>query len=206
MLPELPASVENVDLDLLWGVTIRDVPVKEGFLEPSTDPETVIPLGSGWPEVSAGEISDMVDPQDWTYPVSAVVEALDQSQVVTEEGETVTIDLAADVLFAFDQADLNAAATARLAEITQKLVADKASGAVSIVGHTDDQGSDSYNLDLSKRRAASVAAVLQPALADQSLTVTVEGRGETEPVADNSSEDGRRANRRVTITYTTEGG
>ncbi|MCY7394719.1 MAG: OmpA family protein [Nocardioides sp.] len=202
VLPELPASTETVDVDLVFGVTIPDVPVQEGYLEPTADPGTVIPLGTGWPQVQETTVAD-IDPDGFVFPLSAVTEALDDSQVVTEEGETVTIDLAADVLFAFDEAELSAAAQAKLAEITQKLTADQATGAVSIVGHTDSQGSDSYNVDLSRRRAQSVAAVLTPALSGQSLTFDVDGKGEAEPVADNGSDEGRQANRRVTITYTT---
>lgn len=202
VLPELPESTEVVDVDLLFGVSIPDVPVQDGLLEPMADPTGVVPLGTGWPEVEESKVSD-IEPEGFVFPLAAVTEALDNSQVVTEEGETVTIDLAADVLFAFDKADLSAAAKAKLAEITQRLVADEATGAVTIVGHTDNAGSDSYNLDLSRRRAESVAAVLTPALASQSLTFGVDGKGETEPVADNGSEEGRQANRRVTITYTT---
>lgn len=204
VLPELPETVRTVDVDLLFGVTIPDVPVEQGYLEPVQDAAGVIPLGTGWPEVDESTVAD-IEPEGFVYPLAAVTEALDDSQVVTEEGETVTIDLAADVLFAFDRADLSGAAQTKLAEITQRLRDDQASGQVSIVGHTDSQGSDAYNLDLSERRARSVAAVLQPALAGQSLTFSVEGRGEAEPVADNGSEEGRQANRRVTIAYTTGG-
>lgn len=63
-----------------------------------------------------------------------------------------------------------------------------------------EEGSDAYNLDLSRRRADSVAAVLGPAVAGMDLDVTVEGRGEAEPVGDNGSAEGQRLNRRVAIT------
>ncbi len=204
VLPELPESVATVDVDLVFGVTIPDVPVEDGLLEPAVAGDDVVPLGSGWPEVDEGAIGD-IDADSFVYPLSVVSEALDNSQVVTETGETVTIDLAADVLFAFDRADLNPAAQTKLTEITQKLVADGATGQISVVGHTDSQGSDAYNLDLSNRRAQSVAAVLQPQLASQGLTFAVEGKGEAEPVADNSTPEGQQANRRVTITYTAGG-
>lgn len=205
VLPELPDSVETVDVDLVFGVTIPDVPVADGLLEPAVGGGDVVPLGTGWPEVDEDALGDIEDPDSYVHEISVVSEALDNSQVVTETGETVTIDLAADVLFAFDKADLNPAAQTKLAEIVQKLIADGATGQISVVGHTDSQGSDSYNLDLSNRRAQSVAAVLQPQLASQGLTFAVEGRGEAEPVADNSTPEGQQANRRVTITYTAGG-
>jgi outer membrane protein OmpA-like peptidoglycan-associated protein len=72
-----------------------------------------------------------------------------------------------------------------------------------VVGHTDSQGSDAYNDDLSRRRAEAVAAVLRPELAGgPELDLAVEGRGEREPVADNSTDEGRQANRRVSVTFT----
>lgn len=204
VLPELPASVDTVDVSLLWGVVVRDVPVGDGYLEPAVDGDEVIPLGTGWPAVDEGEVAD-IDAEAFTYPLSAVTETLDDSQTVTETGETVSIDLAADVLFAFDRADLSPQAQQAVAEIASRLVAEGATGQVSVVGHTDNQGSDAYNLDLSQRRAQSVAGVLQPALAAQNLQFTVEGKGEAEPVADNGSAEGQQANRRVTITYTQGG-
>ena len=67
---------------------------------------------------------------------------------------------------------------------------------VSIEGHTDSQGSDSSNLDLSKRRAASVRAYLvKKGIADQRLASN--GYGEAKPIADNATSAGRAQNRRV---------
>ncbi|MGL5818190.1 MAG: OmpA family protein [Phycicoccus sp.] len=205
VLPELPPGVKTVDVDLLFGVTVPDVPVAEGYLQPTADPEGLIPLGTGWPKIDEAEVARIADPARFTYPLATVVEALDDSEVVTDRGETVTVDVAADVLFAFDKADLSAKARAKLAEIAKRLEADGATGTVTIVGHTDDESSDAYNLALSRRRAQAVAAVLTPALNGQSLTFTVEGKGESEPVADNDTDEGRQANRRVTITYTPGG-
>ncbi len=205
VLPELPASDEQVDVDLLFGVTIPGGPVNEGYLEPALPEDEVIELGTGWPAIDTSLVADIEDPESFIYPLAAVTEALDDSETVTDQGQTVTIDVAADVLFAFDRADLTAPAQAKIAEVAQRLVADGATGRVSIVGHTDSQGSDSYNQDLSDRRAQAVAAVLQPALAGQDLQFAVEGRGESEPVAENSSPQGQQANRRVSITYTQGG-
>ncbi|RME95977.1 MAG: OmpA family protein, partial [Alphaproteobacteria bacterium] len=66
-------------------------------------------------------------------------------------------------------------------------------------GHTDAKGSDSYNLALSRKRAKSVSDYLKRALPGLAATITWEGRGEREPVADNASEQGRQKNRRVEI-------
>ncbi len=70
---------------------------------------------------------------------------------------------------------------------------------VQIDGHTDEQGKDEYNLDLSNRRAASVKAYLaSKGIAEGRLSST--GYGETKPVADNKTAKGRAQNRRVEMT------
>ena len=70
---------------------------------------------------------------------------------------------------------------------------------VQIDGHTDDQGKDEYNLDLSNRRAASVKAYLvSKGIAEARLSST--GYGETKPIADNKTAKGRAQNRRVEMT------
>ena len=69
---------------------------------------------------------------------------------------------------------------------------------IKVVGHTDSQGSDAYNQKLSERRASSVAAfLLSNGLAPEKLTS--QGLGESQPVADNSTEEGRAQNRRVEL-------
>ncbi len=70
---------------------------------------------------------------------------------------------------------------------------------VNIVGHTDSQGSDEYNQALSERRANSVRAYLiENGIASGRMRTS--GRGESEPVADNSTKEGRAMNRRVDLT------
>jgi outer membrane protein OmpA-like peptidoglycan-associated protein len=70
---------------------------------------------------------------------------------------------------------------------------------VQIDGHTDSQGNDEYNMDLSNRRAASVKAYLvSKGIAESRLSST--GYGETKPVADNTKASGRAQNRRVEMT------
>jgi outer membrane protein OmpA-like peptidoglycan-associated protein len=70
---------------------------------------------------------------------------------------------------------------------------------VDVVGHTDSDGADDYNFDLSRRRAASVAQYLASQQVERNR-FSVEGRGEAEPIAPNSSASGKSKNRRVEIT------
>ncbi|MBC6992678.1 OmpA family protein [Neolewinella lacunae] len=82
----------------------------------------------------------------------------------------------------------------RLAELLRKAPDYR----VAIIGHTDDVGSEADNLALSQQRAAAVKSYLvEQGIAD--ARITTEGLGESRPVADNSTEEGRAKNRRTTF-------
>ncbi|WP_380163919.1 OmpA family protein [Jannaschia sp. R86511] len=201
VLPPLPEDVDTVDVTLGFADVVTGVPVEDGLLEPTVE-GPVVPLGTGWPEIPEALLAPVEAPGFSTRPLFSPSEDIDGFSREAEAGEQVTIDIAADVLFAFDSADLSQEAVARLDELAQELLERAAPGELAIVGHTDDNGPDDYNQELSQRRAQSVADVLQPALADAELDLVVEGRGEAEPVADNSTEEGQQLNRRVTVSFT----
>ena len=69
---------------------------------------------------------------------------------------------------------------------------------LTVVGHTDNVGSDSYNQKLSEQRALSVARYLEGKRV-HSMRLATSGKGESQPVASNGSESGRQTNRRVEI-------
>jgi len=111
--------------------------------------------------------------------------------------EVITLSDADEVLFAFNQSDLTPTAKSQLDAVMGKLE-DASVTSIKVVGHTDSVGSDEYNQGLSQRRAASVAAYL----ISQGVApgkVTSEGKGESQPVADNDSDAGRAKNRRVEL-------
>ena len=124
-------------------------------------------------------------------PVAVVVE-----EVVVVKEETIVIR---DVLFEFDSARLTAADKLRLDKIATRLKAEAPSARLSVTGHTDSRGSDAYNQKLSERRAHSVTDYLVESGISRSSFVAVQGAGETQPVADNNTADGRSMNRRVEI-------
>jgi outer membrane protein OmpA-like peptidoglycan-associated protein len=70
--------------------------------------------------------------------------------------------------------------------------------ALTVVGHTDSVGTDSYNHRLSEQRALSVARYLEGKRV-HSMRLATAGKGETQPIAPNSTDGGRQANRRVEI-------
>ena len=134
----------------------------------------------------------------------SITTALDRSSRTTEQGDTVAVDVSADVLFAFGSDELSGRAEATLARVAEELQAE-AVGPVEVVGHTDSVGDGAANQALSERRARAVQQALQPQLSRDGVTLTASGRGEQEPVArDRGRRDSEEAaaNRRVTVTYT----
>ena len=83
----------------------------------------------------------------------------------------------------------------KLADLMKK----ETSWKLKIEGHTDSSGSDTHNLDLSKRRAASAKNYLVEKGAVAGM-IDTEGYGETKPIGDNKTAEGRQKNRRVTFT------
>lgn len=113
------------------------------------------------------------------------------------QSEVITLSDAGDVLFAFNQSDLTPTAQSQLDSIMGKLEDDSVVS-IKVVGHTDSVGSDTYNQGLSERRASSVAQyLLSQGVAP--AKVTSEGKGESQPVADNDTDEGRAKNRRVEL-------
>ena len=131
-----------------------------------------------------------------------------QSLEVKESATEVRIELAADVLFDFDKADILPKAQQTLAQAAQ-IVREKAKGTVRIEGHTDAKGSDAYNQKLSERRAESVKAWFINKENLRNVKFETQGFGAKKPVVPNTKPDGsddpagRQKNRRVEITIRT---
>lgn len=127
-----------------------------------------------------------------------------QELQVRESNTEVRIELAADVLFDFDKADILPKAQAVLKQAAG-IIRDKAKGQVRIEGHTDAKGSDAYNQKLSERRAVAVKTWFAEKEGLQGVSFATQGFGAKRPVAPNIKPDGsddpqgRQKNRRVEI-------
>lgn len=152
----------------------------------------------------SGKVLDLLfETRDLVFPVvdlGGKVQAIEVKETETE----IRIELAADVLFDFDKADIRAEAAEALQAVGQ-IIRDNPQRAVRVEGHTDAKGSDSYNQKLSDQRARSVTDWLIKREDLGKTKFQVKGFGETKPVAPNEKPDGsddpegRQKNRRVEI-------
>jgi len=126
-------------------------------------------------------------------------------EVAVVESGTVLVNVVVEnIQFAFDSAELSASSKATLDDAVAKLspykdtIQDQTTG-VTVTGYTDTSGPEDYNMKLSERRASAVADYMANSLGVDRGRMTVSGMGEANPVADNSTREGRMKNRRVEI-------
>jgi outer membrane protein OmpA-like peptidoglycan-associated protein len=119
---------------------------------------------------------------------------------VTRMGDNITLNMPGNITFKSNSADLDPSFYKVLNSVN--IVVKKYNKTVvEVAGHTDNTGSAQYNQKLSERRANAVAQYLESQGLANNRVVTI-GAGESRPVADNSTPDGRQANRRVELTLT----
>ncbi|MBC7399289.1 MAG: OmpA family protein [Mucilaginibacter sp.] len=116
---------------------------------------------------------------------------------VVRQGEGILVKFDSGILFDVDKAVLKPAAQSNLHNLAASLQNNPQTN-ITIIGHTDNTGSADHNMDLSIRRAQTVRSFI---VADNVSTgrLTTSGKGASEPVADNTTADGRTQNRRVEI-------
>jgi outer membrane protein OmpA-like peptidoglycan-associated protein len=119
---------------------------------------------------------------------------------VTRIGDNITLNMPGHITFKSDSAELDPSFYKVLNSVNV-VVKKYNKTVVEIAGHTDSTGAAEYNQKLSERRANSVAQYLESQGLANNRVVTI-GAGETRPVADNATPEGRQANRRVELTLT----
>ena len=116
---------------------------------------------------------------------------------VERQGEGILVKFDSGILFDVDKTGLKSAAQSNLTNLATSLTNNPQTN-ILIVGHTDNTGSASHNMDLSVRRAEAVKSYLTGNGVGGSRLST-NGKGFNEPIADNTTADGRAQNRRVEI-------
>jgi outer membrane protein OmpA-like peptidoglycan-associated protein len=117
--------------------------------------------------------------------------------VVERVGEGIQVTFDSGLLFDYDSDRIKPAAAENLRNLARSLNNYPNTDLV-IVGHTDNIGSDDYNADLSQRRSRAAANYLASLGVNPNRLRTF-GRGENEPVAENTTDAGRQQNRRVEV-------
>lgn len=116
---------------------------------------------------------------------------------VQRDGDNIRLIMPNNITFGTDRYDLKDSFAEVLNSVV--LVLNKYPDTnLAVVGHTDSTGADSYNMELSQRRASTVASFLISQQVDSSR-ISTRGAGETQPVASNDTNEGRAQNRRVEL-------
>lgn len=151
-------------------------------------------IGAGVGALAGGAVGAYMDKQE--DELRRVMR--DSGVTVTRRGDDIILNMPGNVTFRTDSADLNAQFFKVLDGVA--LVAKKYDKTIiEVAGHTDSTGSADYNRQLSQRRASAVSNYLVSRGVAQARMMTAAG-GEDHPIASNSTEQGRAANRRVEVT------
>ena len=136
--------------------------------------------------------------------MNAALKSLEEIAKVKEESRGMVITLSGSVLFASGKWELLPIAKDRLDQVAVALQNTDASQKIVVEGHTDSTGPDSENLKLSEDRAKSVREhLVSKGVASNRISAV--GKGESVPVSDNNSPEGRANNRRVEIIVAPKG-
>ena len=152
-------------------------------------------IGAGIGGAAGGYVGYRMDEQ-----IREIEEVTAGTGVDVVEGDDSFLVRFPDVTFAVNSTNISPQMRTTLDGVAQNLV-DRPQSLIDVMGHTDSSGSDQYNLDLSRRRAESVANYLVSRGVDRARIETI-GYGEQYPIADNTTEAGRSQNRRVEIRIT----
>ncbi|MFI6058523.1 OmpA family protein [Streptomyces sp. NPDC051286] len=188
---------------LMAGTSVFGASAAQADNGPSVPPGTEV---SATPPVEVDSNDpDLKMPEGGTL---APAKVLDIIQVVEDQGgeerredsnASIKFALQAEVLFGKDSAKLSAAAKSRIAAVAAEIKKQNATK-VRVFGFTDNLGSSAHGDVLSKQRADAVHGVLVQSLGS-TITFEIRGYGEQYPIADNSTEEGRKKNRRVEVSF-----
>lgn len=174
----------------------KEMPIKS---EPIVVQETVKPVVKEEPKPQPIVVKEVPkdDDKDGVMNANDECPTTPMGKVVDSKGCMKVVRL--HVNFAYDKADISSEYMPRIKEVVSFMKAND-NYSVAVDGHTDSRGSEEYNLALSMKRANAVANELKKHGIDSSK-ITVNGYGETNPIASNTTDDGRALNRRVDTSF-----
>lgn len=181
--PAPPKNVKKIDVQSHTFPTFSDIPIAPSAPRLPSDPDPAA--------------ARMKPPH--TAPLISRTDNLNGNQSVDNNGGKVDVRLSTDVLFKLNKANLTSKAHSILKSVAKRIDSSKAK-TIKIDGYTDSSGNDAINNPLSKRRANSVKKELQKQVTRSGISYQTAGHGSSDPVASNGSKDGRKKNRRVTVT------
>lgn len=152
----------------------------------SNDPDLKMPEGG---TLAPGKVLDIIQ----------VVEDEAGEERREDTNADIKFALQSEVLFGKDSAKLSSAANSRIAAIAAEIKKQNTSK-VRVFGFTDNLGSSAHGDVLSKQRAEAVHGVLEKQVGS-SITFEIRGYGEQYPIASNATEEGRKKNRRVEVSF-----
>jgi outer membrane protein OmpA-like peptidoglycan-associated protein len=152
-------------------------------------------IGAGIGGLAGGAIGYTMDKQIKELRESTAGSGVDITP--TDNGQAILVNLPEGVTFDVGSAALQPGFRATLDQIAQSMN-QYPNSLIDVYGHTDSTGSDQFNQTLSESRARTVANYLTMQ-GVSAARIRSQGFGETMPVADNATEEGRRRNRRVEI-------
>jgi outer membrane protein OmpA-like peptidoglycan-associated protein len=151
-------------------------------------------IGAGLGALAGGGVGLYMDNQE-----AQLRERLQNTGVsVTRVGDSIVLNMPSNITFDKNRAEVKPQFYNTLTSVSEVFKEYKQT-LIDVVGHTDSDGSDETNYDLSRRRAASVAQFLSSQRLDPQR-FSVEGHGERDPIASNATASGKAQNRRVEIT------
>ncbi|MEU1181635.1 OmpA family protein [Streptomyces sp. NPDC005820] len=200
MTPRLSLAVATATLLVLGTAPASLADDSTPSVPPGTEATASAPVevDPNDPDLKLPEGGTLAEPK--VLDIKQVVEDESGDERREDTNADVTFALQAEVLFAKDSAKLGTEAKARIAVIADEIKKQNTK-LVRVFGFTDNLGSSAHGDVLSKQRADAVQAELAGDLNDPAITFEVRGYGEQYPISDNSTEEGRKKNRRVEVTF-----
>jgi outer membrane protein OmpA-like peptidoglycan-associated protein len=187
--------LENWESGALIGAGIGGAIGAIAYSKNRTEGALIGVVGGG---LAGGAVGAYMDNQkrDLEKNLSKEIQA-GQARIDTLPNHVVRVTMTSQTAFETNSSDIKPGFDSTMDKLAD-VVVRYAKTSLTIVGHTDNVGSNDYNQKLSERRAHSVAQHFESKRVNP-VRMAISGKGETQPIASNNAEAGRQANRRVEI-------